>query len=108
MSKLKTPQEKKRASLKHDCRNTYGESPHGSRKSIPKRKAMQHQQERRVANQALASVAGTTDLDAYESVEGRIKSQTRLKRLRGFRKWPDEALGVVVEQKQELRSLRGK
>jgi len=108
MSKLKTPQEKKRASLALDCRNTYGESPHASRKSIPKRKAMQHQQERRTLNQSLASVIGVNESDQYDSIEGSVKARTRLKRLNGFKKYPDEPLGTVVKQKLERRARNRK
>jgi len=51
MSKIKSPIEKKRLSLARDRRNVFGESPHAARKSIPKRKAMEHQRERHAANQ---------------------------------------------------------
>jgi hypothetical protein len=103
MSKIKAPTEKKRVSLARDRRNTYGESPHAARKSIPKRKAIQHQQERLAANQALAKVLTSANIDAIETVQSEVGSQSRLKRLSGFKKFPDEPLGVVIKRKQAWR-----
>ncbi len=61
MSKLKTPQDKKRASLARDRRNAYGESPHGARKSIPRNKALSRQAARRAANQSLTPMAADAE-----------------------------------------------
>jgi len=103
MSKIKSPPDKKRASLVRDRRNTYGESPHAARKNIPKRKAMQHQQERRTANQALAQIVASTETDALDSAESEVKSRARLKRLSGFKKHPDQPLGEVIKLNQARR-----
>ncbi len=103
MSKAKTPQEKKRLSLARDCRNTFGESPHAARKSIPKRKAMQHQQERHIANQVISQVSDTNDSDEIDFMEGVSKAQAALKRRKGFRKYSDEPLGEVIKEKIERR-----
>lgn len=103
MSKIKSPQEKKRESLVHDRRNTFGESPHAARKSIPKRKAMQHQQERRIASQTLSQVPASTDADAIEFLEGEAKSRARAKRVSGFKKYPDQPLGEVIKAKEARR-----
>ena len=46
MSKVKTPQQKKRLSYEHDRRNSYGENQKSSRKNIPKSKQRSHQEER--------------------------------------------------------------
>ena len=86
-----------------DCRNTYGESPHAARKSIPKRKAIQHQQERRTANQVLAQIVVSTETDALDSAESEVKSRARLKRLKEFKKYPDQPLGKVIKLKQVRR-----
>lgn len=103
MSKVKSPQAKKRLSLARDRRNTYGESPHAARKNIPKRKAMQHQQERHVANQIISQVSGAIDSDEIDSLEGESKSQATLKRRKGFRKYADEPLGKVIKENIEHR-----
>jgi len=103
MSKIKSPPDKKRASLKYDRRNTFGESPHAARKNIPRRKAMQHQQERRIANQTLSKIPDVADVGIIESIESEATSRARLKRRRGFKKWPDQPLGEVIKLKQERR-----
>lgn len=103
MSKVKSPTEKKRLSLKLDRRNTYGESPHGSRKNIPKSKAIQHQQERRAASQTLSKGTDTSDETLLETVDNEVRVKTRKKRLAGFKKKPDEPLGKVIAQKQQRR-----
>lgn len=48
-----TPQEKKRLSLKNDCRNTYGENDKSSRKSIRFRKRWVNRSFRRSTRQVL-------------------------------------------------------
>ena len=54
MSRIKSPQDKKNASLERDRRNTYGENAKSSRKNIPQSKQLSHQAERR-ATKALWS-----------------------------------------------------
>ncbi len=53
MSKVKTPQDKKRLSYEHDRRNTYGENHKSSRKNIPRSKRLSHQDECRAVRQVL-------------------------------------------------------
>jgi hypothetical protein len=106
MSKIKSPAEKKRQSLARDRRNTFGEGTHASRKSIPRRKAMQHQQERHAANQALGGALRSTSVESLDSIEGKVSSASRLKRLSGFRKLADEPLGRVIKRKQAGRVVR--
>jgi len=103
MSKVKSPQEKTRLSLSRDCRNTFGESPHAARKSIPKRKAIQHQQERHIANQVISQVSETNDSDEIDFLEGVSKTQATLKRRKGFRKYSDAPLGEVIMKNAERR-----
>ena len=58
-----TPQEKKILSYQKDCQNSYGENDKGSRKSIPKRKAL--------ANRKIR-LSGKSDLKAeVEGLESR-------------------------------------
>jgi len=56
--KRMSPQEKKAASYKHDCRNDYGESDKSSRKNIPLSKAKSH---RRVRLKGKVSVRAHVD-----------------------------------------------
>lgn len=106
MSKLKTPQEKKRASLAHDRRNCYGESPHGARKSIPRNEALRRQAERRAAGQALTQALGRADEDVLGAVQNKALARARRKRLAGFRKCADAPLGEVIERKRRRRLIQ--
>ena len=59
----KTPQEKKILSYAKDCRNNYGENDKSARKTIPRRKQQQRQNERRVLKANLKkSVEGSEEL----------------------------------------------
>jgi len=104
MSKVKSPIEKKRLSLSRDRRNAFGESPHAARKSIPKRKAMEHQRERHAANQALGKVLGYSSDEALESIEGEVAVRSKSKRLAGFKKMPDQPLAQAIKRKQSKRA----
>ncbi len=59
---FKTPQEKKRLSYANDCRNSYGESDKGSRKSIRRNKANSNRRLRRAVVQALQIETVKSDL----------------------------------------------
>jgi hypothetical protein len=102
MSKIKTPSEKKKLSLELDRRNMYGESPHASRKNIPRSKATQHQQERKAANQILSLAITKNEPDDLTHIESEIKTRTTIKRLSGFKKSPDKPLAEAVARKQRL------
>jgi hypothetical protein len=100
VSKLKTPREKKLASLALDRRNVYGENDKASRKSIPLRKQMSHQAERRAAKQPLLTATPALGEDHLADVELQIlNSDTRAKR-RAFKKEPDEPLGEVLKHRR--------
>jgi hypothetical protein len=103
MSKVKNPQEKKANSLQHDRRNSYGESPHGSRKSIPRGKQRGHQLERRAANQILDAVTDAKDDESAEELEGQLKVAVKLANLRAFKKKPDEPLATSIKKKASRR-----
>lgn len=103
MSKVKNPKEKKELSLKKDRRNTYGESPHAARKSIPQNKARQHREERHAANQILREAKYASADEQIAKVENNIKAKTKKKRLKGFKKYPDTPLGEVIKQKIKRR-----
>ena len=94
-SKRKTPQQKKAQSLAKDRRNTHGENAKSSRKNIPRRRSEGHQALRRIARQALNAAAERADPDIIDAAE----PQLRLKRLKGWIKFPDEPLGEVLARK---------
>jgi hypothetical protein len=105
VSKIKSPEEKKAASHALDRRNTYRESPHGARKSIPRGRARVHRAERHAVRQALhqSERADQGDTEASELAETAV-AETKLQRLKGFKKVPDTPLGVVVRRKTERRA----
>src|SRR3954451_13286029 len=75
MSKLKSPAEKKRLSLRKDRRNIYGECPTSSRKNIRRGKQRSHMELRRAANEELRSFKGATHEVDAEKTEARAKSR---------------------------------
>ena len=100
MSKLKSPQGKKIASLLHDGRNVYGENDKASRKLIPKAKQLSHQAFRRQARQPLASVSTALPEDQIVAAESAaIESEVRNRR-KSFKKTPDRPLGYVLNSKE--------
>jgi hypothetical protein len=99
MSKLKTPLEKKAASLALDGRNVYGENDKSSRKAIPLRKQFSHQEVRR-ASKPLATLTSQLDEEDLVALEAKVLA-TEIGATRGrFRKRPDESLGAVLAAKQ--------
>ena len=61
--KGKTPQEKKILSYAKDCRNVYGESDKGSRKSIRRNKTFPTRAYRKNINNLLQATVGIVDLE---------------------------------------------
>ena len=53
MSKIRSPQDKKRADLERDRRSAFSENDKSSRKNVPRNKQMSHQAEHRAVNSAL-------------------------------------------------------
>jgi hypothetical protein len=95
----RTPQEKKKLSLQKDRRNTYGEPPHGARKSIPLHKRLRNRANRH--QQDLKLHVAPKQLDEGEADE--IESSTRSKAPKRWRKVPDAPLGRIVAAKHERR-----
>ena len=100
--KDRSPQEKKALSLKKDRRNTYGESPHGARKSIPKTKALAQRATRHGVKQDLHVLDRLPETVA-ETLESSAAKDVR--RLGRWRKSPDEPLGEVLVRDQKRRGL---
>jgi hypothetical protein len=95
----KSPQEKKELSLKKDRRNTYGESPHGARKSIPLRKALGNRANRRFQGAQLPAIPCQIDLDEADKIESAIHSKAPQR----WKKIPDTPLGKIIMKKQLRR-----
>jgi hypothetical protein len=99
MSRIKSPQEKKHASLELDRRNVYGENAKASRKGIRKGKQRSHMEERRAAKAPLFAVKGVLDEDV--AVQAELDSRLSLiqaKRV-GFKKRPDLPLKEILRRK---------
>jgi transketolase len=97
MSKLKSPREKKLASLALDRRNVYGENDKASRKNIPKTKQQKKQALRRAANQPLQALRGSFNEESASAAELTARDQVIEKKRKLFRKRPDAPLGVVLD-----------
>ncbi|HKF59133.1 MAG TPA: hypothetical protein VKJ45_27075 [Blastocatellia bacterium] len=95
----KTPQEKKRFSYAKDRRNTYGESPHGARKSIPRNKALRNRANRHHQDQALAAIGFKPDPEWADAVESRMNHRAP----KCWTKAPDDPLLTVISSKKERR-----
>ena len=107
MRKTKSPQEKKQQSLIDDRRNMYGESPHSSRKNIPRAKQRQHQEERRTSNQLLAAVSANSNQELAVEREIQADTKAKLNRLKGFKKIADRSLSEFLGRQQARRQRQG-
>lgn len=103
MPDRKTPQEKKRLSLKRDRRNVYGENDKASRKAIPRRKRLGQKQLRRGINQALSPLGGKAIEDHLDQVASEVNAVQAAKKHKLFKKSPDQPLGIVLERQRQWR-----
>jgi hypothetical protein len=101
MSTLKSPQQKKLASLALDRRNVYGENAKASRKLIPLGKQQSHQGLRRAAKQPLLNAEVIVDEDSASSVEFEVQTALIQAKRKSFKKKPDAPLGAVLKDKSE-------
>jgi len=106
MSTIKNPKEKKRLSLARDRRNVWREDTGGTRRGIPRGKRRQHKQERHDAAQILGHLDGQVDEDRASQAELDVKVATAVSRGRGFKKCPDQPLGITLERKMAKRSVK--
>lgn len=100
MSKLKSPQDKKSASLDRDRRNNYGENDKASRKAIPRNKQIGRQAERRAANRPVSALKGNIEDDVANAAEMQSRAQIVLQKRNGFRKRPDIPLRDILARKR--------
>jgi hypothetical protein len=92
--KRRSPAEKKRLSYQRDHRDAYGESPHASRKWIPRRKRMRARVDRRRVSQGLAPGAIPLHVDDGDHLE--IELLPPRDPRQPWRKTPDRPLGEHV------------
>lgn len=96
---FRTPQEKKRLSYAKDCRNCFGESDKGSRKSIRRNKTFPNRAFRKNVNDVLHGAIGAVDLEKAETIDVKAKQIKRRK----WKKWSDRPLGEVIKGTVEDR-----
>lgn len=101
MSKLKTPKQKKLASLALDRRNVYGENDKASRKLIPRGKQQSHQASRRAANRPLRGAGTLVDDDSASKAQFDVQSALIQAKRKSFKKRSDAPLGAVLKAKDE-------
>jgi hypothetical protein len=106
MSKVKSPQDKKKLSLDRDRRNLYGECPTSSRRNIRRGKQRSQRELRRATSQELASLRGAADDLAADEVGSRAKSKILLAKRAAFKKRPDRPLGEAIKWKARWRARR--
>jgi hypothetical protein len=101
VSKLKTPHQKKLASLALDRRNVYGENDKASRKLIPLLKQQSQQALRRAAKMPMLSPENFIEDEAADRAEFAAKTAIVQGNRNAFKKRPDAPLGVVLKEKAE-------
>jgi hypothetical protein len=110
MSKLKSPQDKKKASLQHDCRNSYGENDKSSRKNIPQSKQRSHRAERRAANSSLVALKNKVEIkeETATTAEQQAKDRSLEHKRKSFKKRPDGPLRSILEYQRTGRWPTGR
>jgi hypothetical protein len=98
-TETKTPQEKKRLSLKKDRRNAYGENDKSSRKTIPRSKARSHRKVRRKVNEELQHTLSMEEVQADVLMSELSQLSVEKTAKRTWRKWPDKPLGEILKGK---------
>ncbi len=106
MSKVKNPTTKKKASLARDHRNAAGENSKAARKNIPRAKARAQRKHRHTVHQALTGGESLRSEELLEAAETTVAEAARTKKLRGYRKKPDEPLGEHIAQQAGRRARR--
>jgi len=101
MSKLKTPKQKKLASLALDRRNVYGENDKASRKSIPRRKQQSHQASRRAAKRPLHGARVLVEEGSADQAQFDVQSAIIQAKRKSFKKVPDAPIGAVLKAKNK-------
>lgn len=87
-----TPQQKKAQSLKHDCRNTYGENSKSSRKAIHVRKRWVNRSFRRAVNQAIQD-------DDPEATDSAVSNVAR----KSWKKASDTPVGELLLSERTVK-----
>jgi hypothetical protein len=103
MSRIKSPQEKKRLSLGQDRRNVFGENDKASRKNIPRARQRSQMKIRRSATRELRTALGQFDEVEAVEAESRMRDRARALKSKSFKKHRDLPLGITIERQEHRR-----
>jgi Arc/MetJ family transcription regulator len=96
--KKRTPQEKKKLSLKKDHRSAYGENSKASRKAVPKRKKAVNKSFRKLVKNSLDTLKmRNLDEDELVKKENKVKGVKK----KDWKKFPDIPLKEHIERKKK-------
>jgi hypothetical protein len=101
MSKLKSPRQKKVASLSRDRRNVYGENDKATRKNLPRKKARINRAFRHEVHQGLRVDGAPVEKLALEELDQEVGAVRRKK----FKKQPDLPLVEFIDRQREKRAM---
>lgn len=103
MSRVKSPQEKKRLSLRQDRRNVYGENDKASRKNVPRARQRSQMKVRRSARRELRTAVGEFDETRAVEAESRLRDRAKALKNKSFKKSRDLPLGIVIDRQEHRR-----
>lgn len=101
MSKLKTPHQKKAASLTRDRRNVAGANDKATRKNLPRKKARLNRAFRHEVRDGLRVDGAPVEKLALEELDASVGAAHRKK----FKKQPDLPLIEFIDRQREKREL---
>jgi hypothetical protein len=100
MSKLKSPHQKKAASLTHDRRNVYGENDKATRKNLPRKKARLNRAFRHEVRDGLKVDGAPVEKLELDALDASVTAVRRKK----FKKQPDVPLIEYLDRQREKRA----
>ena len=101
MSKLKSPRQKKVASLARDRRSVYGENDKATRKNLPRKKARLNRAFRHEVHEGLrvdGAPVGGLELDELDASVSAVRRKK-------FKKLPDLPLVEFIDRQREKRAM---
>lgn len=101
MSKLKTPHQKKKASLARDRRSVYGENDKATRKNLPRKKARLNRAVRHKVHAELHVDGAPVEKLELDTLDTAVAATRRKK----FKKAPDLPLIEYIDRQREKRAL---
>ena len=101
MSKLKSPRQKKVASLSRDRRGVHGENDKATRRNLPRKKARLNRAFRHEVHEGLRVDGAPVQTLQLEELDASVSAVRRKK----FKKVPDLPLIEYIDRQRERRAL---